>query len=104
MTLFRIVQEALTNVVRHAEANVVSIVLSATGEAIVLTVEDDGKGIGKAAADRSDSLGILGMRERAMLVDGSLSIEGAPGQGTRVSVRVPRRPVPGENHAHSVGG
>lgn len=89
VTLFRIAQEALINVVRHAQARVVEIGLATTATEAILTVHDDGTGIPIAAAEASDSLGIIGMRERAMLVNGRLSIRGVPGKGTTVSVAVP---------------
>lgn len=91
VTLFRIAQEALTNVVRHAEARVVEISLVSTEEAVILTVQDDGKGIAADSIESNESVGVIGMRERAMLIDGHLSIHGAPGRGTTVSVTVPRQ-------------
>jgi len=91
--LYRIVQEALTNVAKHAEAKNVSVILR-EGEASVLAiVEDDGKGfpvaevMGSAAKDKR--LGLFGMEERAALVAGKLTIESTPGEGTTVFVEVP---------------
>jgi signal transduction histidine kinase len=103
VTLFRIAQEALTNVVRHAEAHVVEISLVATEEAIVLTVQDDGKGIPADSLESNESVGLIGMRERAILINGQLSIHGVPGQGTTVSVTVPLQPTPEVADAHSDG-
>lgn len=103
VTLFRIAQEALTNVVRHARARVVEISLTATEHEAVLTVSDDGMGIPVAAADSSDALGIIGMRERAMLVNGRLSIRGVPGKGTTVSVAVPLPSTTQVTDAHPAG-
>jgi signal transduction histidine kinase len=99
--LFRITQEALTNVVRHAQADVVRISLANTEQEIVLTISDDGHGIATDAAENSGSLGIIGMRERAMLIHGQLSIQGSPGpetpgQGTTVIVTVPLHPPIGD--------
>ncbi len=94
VTLFRIAQEALTNVVRHAEARVVEIDLAASEGAIVLTVHDDGKGIAADSIESNESVGIIGMRERAMLINGHFSIHGAPGQGTTVRVTAPLEPTP----------
>lgn len=103
VTLFRIAQEALTNVVRHAQARLVEIDLVATEDAITLTVHDDGKGIATDSIESNESVGIIGMRERAILVNGQLTVSGAPGQGTTVSVTVPLHPTTEADHAHSIG-
>jgi len=103
VTLFRIAQEALNNVVLHAQAHVVEIGLMTTGDDTILTVRDDGKGITVDAVQSSEALGIIGMRERAMLINGRLSIRGTPGQGTTVSVTVPRQPKPRVADARSTG-
>lgn len=87
-TLYRIVQEGLTNVVKHAEATRVSILLvRRTGTATVV-IEDDGRGFDSSAAS-TDSLGLQGMRERAELHDGRLTVETSPGAGTTLVVEVP---------------
>lgn len=91
-TVFRIVQEALTNVVRHAEATEVTIDLVTAGTTLNLTIHDNGKGIDPVAAEGPSSLGILGMRERAHILGGSLHVHGERGQGTTISVVVPRQP------------
>jgi len=92
-TLYRIVQEALTNVARHAQASRVSVLLERRGNAVVAIVEDDGQGFDVAAALASESerhrLGLYGMEERATLVGGRLTVESAPGQGTTMFVEVP---------------
>ncbi len=88
-TLFRIVQEALTNVVRHAEASCVSVRAEAQGDEIVIEVKDDGKGIADGDSAGGQPWGILGMHERARHFGGSLTIEGRAGQGTTVELRVP---------------
>ena len=103
VTLFRVAQEALNNVVLHAQAQVVEIGLATDGDDAVLTVRDDGKGITTNEAESSAALGIIGMRERAMLINGRLSIRGAPGQGTTVSVTVPRQPKPRAADARFTG-
>lgn len=90
VSLFRIAQEALTNVVRHAGASVVEITLADTDRGILLSVHDDGRGIPPDAVTASESLGLIGMRERALLIGGELSIHREPGGGTTVEVRVPR--------------
>jgi signal transduction histidine kinase len=101
VTLFRIAQEALTNIVRHAEAAMANVHLFRTERELVLEVEDDGKGFAASAVEPDKSLGIVGMRERALLINGQLIIEGTPGQGTRVRVCVPLPPEPEELYAHS---
>jgi PAS domain S-box-containing protein len=87
---FRIAQEALTNVVRHAGAATVTIALQREGDAILLAVRDDGRGFDPARATDA-SIGLLGMRERAELAGGRLEIESAPGRGTAVCAWLPWR-------------
>jgi signal transduction histidine kinase len=87
-TMYRIVQEAMTNVVKHAEATNVSIFLVRRDGQLTAVVEDDGRGFDQAAT-RSDSLGLDGMRERVELHDGRLTIETAPGSGMTLRVEVP---------------
>jgi signal transduction histidine kinase len=88
--LFRIFQEILTNVARHASATEVDISLTdGTGD-LMLEVRDNGRGITDAEVSDSMALGILGMRERAMALRGDFHIVGSPGKGTRVAVRMPR--------------
>ena len=90
--LFRIAQEALTNVARHAAATQVSVTLDDYGQALTLCVQDNGRGITEAELAESKSFGLLGMRERVYLLNGTLEIHGAPGQGTRITGRVPLSP------------
>ena len=85
-TLYRITQEALTNVVKHAQAKHVSIVLIRRDGSVAAVIEDDGRGITESAGD---GLGLLGMRERIALVDGRLEVESSPGSGTTLSFEVP---------------
>jgi two-component system, NarL family, sensor histidine kinase DevS len=85
-TLYRITQEALTNVVKHAQAKHVSIVLTRRDGSVAAVIEDDGRGITEAGGD---GLGLLGMRERIALADGRLEVESSPGSGTTLSVEVP---------------
>lgn len=87
--LFRIVQEALTNVVRHAGASRVRIRLHRKPDELLLTVQDDGQGFDAGDAGVGTSLGILGMRERAASIGASFEIDSQPGQGARITVRVP---------------
>jgi PAS domain S-box-containing protein len=87
--IFRIFQETLTNVARHAGATQVNVRLIQQNRGLVLEVHDNGKGITEQQLSASSSLGILGMRERALLLGGELSIKGEPGEGTTVTVRIP---------------
>jgi len=87
-TLYRVVQEALTNVVKHAGATYVSIVLEREVGGVTLTVTDDGTGFERARV-REDALGLLGMRERLALVGGSLIVGSQSGEGTTVRAHVP---------------
>lgn len=90
--LFRMVQEALTNVVRHARARNVGITLAHEADDIVLTVQDDGIGYPQRALQREGSYGLLGMRERAGLLGGHVEIHNTP--GACLSVRLPRHTPP----------
>lgn len=90
--VFRMLQEALTNVARHAGAASVEVALRADADRIRLEVRDDGRGISPAALASSRSLGLLGVRERARRLGGTLSIEGGDGAGTSFVVELPRPP------------
>jgi PAS domain S-box-containing protein len=87
--LFRVVQEALTNVVRHAEATSVSVEAKCGDGFITVRIEDDGKGIDTDRLLNRDSWGLLGMYERSHHFGGDLRITGTPGQGTQVVLRLP---------------
>ncbi len=87
--IFRILQEALTNILRHAQATRVEIAIKEESGEIVLTVSDNGRGITEGEKSRLQSLGLLGMRERAHLIGGEIDIIGVDGGGTVVTVRVP---------------
>jgi PAS domain S-box-containing protein len=90
--LYRIAQEALNNAAKYASAAQVTILLERRGEELVLVVEDDGCGFDlDAVRRRADGLGLVGMRERAQIVDARIEIETAPGNGTSIFVRVPLR-------------
>lgn len=95
IALYRIIQEALTNVVKHAEAKRVSILVEARGTSIVAIVEDDGSGFDaqKKLSSRASErrLGLFGMQERASLIGGVLTIESSPGVGTTIFVEAPIR-------------
>jgi signal transduction histidine kinase len=86
---YRVLQESVTNVVRHAGASEVSIMLERRGDDAVLEITDDGRGIRRAEQESSESLGLLGMRERAALIHGDLTVEPAGSRGTRVLLRFP---------------
>jgi signal transduction histidine kinase len=92
VTLYRVLQEALTNVVRHADATHVGVILTFAERQVDMIVEDDGKGFraNSAAGDGPPArrLGLLGIRERLSLAGGTLEIESAPGGGTTLFVRI----------------
>ena len=87
--IFRIFQEALTNIARHSEASRVNISLFSYQSNIYLEIQDNGKGITQEQIKDFKSLGILGMKERAMVFGGEVYIEGIPGKGTIVKVEIP---------------
>jgi two-component system, NarL family, sensor histidine kinase UhpB len=86
--VFRILQEALTNIALHAQANKATIKVKKEGGSLILEIEDNGKGIQQGEIFDVKSLGILGMRERALAFGGELQISGAPRQGTLVRLRM----------------
>ena len=88
--IFRILQESLTNVVRHAAASEVKIRLGEKEKELILLVQDNGKGMRMDKLSRTRSLGILGMHERALVFGGEVIIKAAPGKGTTVRVRIPQ--------------
>lgn len=88
--IFRIFQETLTNVARHANASVVDVHMVASGDDVLLTITDNGEGIKEEKIRDSGSIGLIGMKERARAFDGTLTVTGRPGFGTTVEVRVPR--------------
>lgn len=94
ITVFRIYQEIVTNLLRHSRAEHASIELFTRDSRLVLTVEDDG--VGFSPGERSGGAGILGMRERADLIGGALTIESDPGAGTLVQLEIPLEPAGGE--------
>jgi signal transduction histidine kinase len=87
--IFRIFQETLTNVARHAQATAITVSIGEQQDRVVLQVVDNGRGIDLAEVTQSKSVGLLGMRERAAILGGDLVISGAPGQGTTVVLSVP---------------
>ncbi|HYH08767.1 MAG TPA: ATP-binding protein [Thermoanaerobaculia bacterium] len=91
--LYRIVQAALTNVARHAEASRVTIAMTIGNDAVRLEITDDGRGITASEAGQPGTHGLLGMRERALAFGGDLAVEPAAGGGTRLTVRLPLDPA-----------
>jgi signal transduction histidine kinase len=88
--LYRMVQEALTNVARHAQAQTASVILERRGGEMIMIVEDNGRGFDPAAVSQDEHrLGLYGIRERAELLGGKLTIESGPGQGTSLFVTLP---------------
>jgi len=106
--LFRITQQALTNVARHAEAHSVTVLLEHRGTSVQLIVEDNGKGFDLAqvmdSRPHEGNLGLYCMRERASLIGGTLTIESTPGRGTAVFVRIPVEGGKGDDGQDSSAG
>jgi len=90
--IFRIFQESLTNVTRHAQATSVEARLEIAGGQLIFRVQDNGKGFDPEEAKAKKSLGLVGMQERAHLLSGEVSIEGIPGAGTTMILRIPLSP------------
>ncbi len=88
-TMFRIFQETLTNVIRHARATKVEVRLEEQNGSIVLEVTDNGRGITEAEISDPKSFGLIGMRERVEFIEGEVAIVGSPGKGTRIRVTLP---------------
>lgn len=87
--IFRIFQESLTNVARHAQATRVNARLEIQENQLILVVQDNGRGFDEAQLGGRRSLGLVGMQERAFLLNGEFKIEGVPGSGTKVTLRIP---------------
>jgi signal transduction histidine kinase len=87
--VFRILQEILTNVVRHTQATQVEVILEESAEFLTLQVRDNGRGITENEIHSPKSIGLLGMQERARLQAGEVQFQGTPGQGTTVTVQLP---------------
>jgi signal transduction histidine kinase len=91
LALFRILQEALTNVARHAQATRVSVRLERSDDTLVLEVRDNGRGLTEAQRVSPAAVGLFGMQERALLVGGTVTIQSRPKEGTTVTARIPIR-------------
>jgi signal transduction histidine kinase len=88
-TFFRVFQESITNVVRHAEASKVNVSMDHQNDQLVMKIGDNGKGIQKDQVEGSSSLGLIGIRERIRYWDGEVFFHGAPEKGTTVEIRIP---------------
>lgn len=97
VSVFRIMQETLTNIARHSGAGKVLIKLENKNGWLILTISDNGKGITREEIDGAKSLGIVGMKERALLFGGLWGIESEKGKYTKIEVKVPLDPKPEEN-------
>jgi len=93
--LYRMLQECLTNVTRHAQATRVDVALMAADHCIEMMILDNGQGFAPQARFKRGSFGLFGLGERAGLLGGSVAVHSAPGEGTRVVVRLPLAPAPG---------
>jgi PAS domain S-box-containing protein len=90
--LFRILQESLTNVMRHAEAHTVELSLTLSDHVLCMSIADDGKGFDERA-ERPVSFGLVGMRERVLIMGGQLHLDTSPGEGTTLRIHIPLEPV-----------
>lgn len=93
--LFRIFQETLTNIARHSGATRATITITDSPDSYLLSVQDNGRGIKRSEMKADNSLGLLGMRERAVVLGGEVTISGEPGVGTLVSVQIPHEATGG---------
>ncbi len=100
--LFRISQEAMTNIARHAGAKHVQMKLTSSGGEICMSIQDDGCGL-SAAPTGGRGLGLIGMRARARSAGGDVTVRSRPGEGVLIEVRVPLQPLQDETHSHPVG-
>jgi PAS domain S-box-containing protein len=90
LVLYRVVQEALSNVVRHSGASSVKVSIQVEGASVVAVVEDDGSGFDERAIADGGGLGLVGMRERAASTGGTVSVDSIPGEGTQVRLSIPQ--------------
>jgi signal transduction histidine kinase len=98
--LFRVAQEALTNVARHAEATQVTVELHITPDTVTLRVADDGEGFDAAAIDTNTTMGLQGMEERIAGLGGTFTVDAAPGEGTRIAACLSRPVDVEEDESH----
>jgi signal transduction histidine kinase len=97
--MYRVVQEALTNIARHADAASVSVDLATAASEVRISISDDGKGI-DTSSRKAPSLGLIGMQERSRMIGGELHITGSPSKGTTVILTVPHRNGQNGNGTH----
>jgi two-component system sensor histidine kinase UhpB len=98
--IYRVAQESLQNIAKHSHANRVNLLLESTDKNIRLRVSDNGAGfVEEAAVSKPMSFGLAGMRERAALLDGNLTILSAPGRGVTVVLELPQDSAEGRHHA-----
>jgi signal transduction histidine kinase len=88
--IFRIIQESLTNVVRHANATLVNIRIELLNEYYEIEIEDNGKGITQDEIKSPMAMGLLGMKERTVIFNGKIEISGKPGKGTKIVLKIPK--------------
>jgi signal transduction histidine kinase len=93
-SIFRIVQESLTNIARHASASHAMVALQDRGGDLLLSIADDGCGMSAELTGEKKTYGMLGMRERVNMLGGRISIDSAPGRGTHIEVSIPRCSLP----------
>jgi signal transduction histidine kinase len=89
MVIFRVAQEAIQNVRKHAQANEIELSIAATPEGVHWKIMDDGRGFDPEAAAKPDHFGLLGMRERVEFAGGTLQVKSRPGAGTEVEAHLP---------------
>jgi signal transduction histidine kinase len=89
IALFRILQEALTNIAKHANATAVDVVVSIIDDKFIMKIADNGVGLDEKKQIRQDSYGLIGMKERVYLLEGKLTVAGKPGVGTTIFVEMP---------------
>ncbi len=102
ITLFRIMQESIINIARHSEARNVFVIVKTEKDSVIVDIEDDGEGFDvhsvlRHTSDGGRGLGILGMKERASLLDGKVEVCSSPGNGTKVSLKIPLKPMEARN-------
>lgn len=98
ITLFRVFQETLTNIVRHSEATLVEVILNQDEKNTTMTVQDNGRGISRQQVSDSASLGLIGMRERVNNIDGLFELSSEPDKGTTITVSISTSPKPGRDN------
>jgi signal transduction histidine kinase len=89
-SIFRIVQESLTNIARHARASHAMVALEIRGDELLLTIADDGLGMAVNVGVERKTFGMLGMQERVNMLGGRIAIDSVPGRGTHIEVSIPR--------------